>query len=75
MCRTAPAVPRNALIYEGPIARVWIAHPDKTAELRRVTPGITDGDQVQIVEGVKVGEEVVVRGALFIDQMTAAFRR
>jgi len=30
---------------------------------------------VQIVEGVKVGEEVVVRGALFIDQMTAAFRR
>ncbi len=72
---TAPAVPRNALIYEGPIARVWIAHPDKTAELRRVTPGITDGDQVQIVEGVRVGEEVVVRGALFIDQMTAAFRR
>ncbi|MCZ8313764.1 efflux RND transporter periplasmic adaptor subunit [Phreatobacter sp.] len=72
---TAPAVPRNALIYEGPIARLWVAHPDKTAELRRVTPGITDGDQVQIVEGVRVGEEVVVRGALFIDQMTAAFRR
>lgn len=72
---TSPAVPRNALIYEGPVARVWIAHPDKTAELRRVTPGITDGDQVQIVQGLQGGEEVVVRGALFIDQMTAAFRR
>jgi len=73
--KPAPAIPRNALLYEGPVARVWVAHPDRTAELRRVTPGITDGDLVQIAEGLRIGEQVVVRGALFIDQMTAAFRR
>jgi cobalt-zinc-cadmium efflux system membrane fusion protein len=73
--RSNPSIPRNALIYEGDIARVWVVHPDKTAELRRVVPGITDGDLVEIVDGLSPGEKVVVRGALFIDQMTAAFRR
>ncbi|MBN8941534.1 MAG: efflux RND transporter periplasmic adaptor subunit [Rhizobiales bacterium] len=71
----SPAVPRNAIIYEGDVARVWVAYPDKSVELRRVAVGLIRGELVQITDGVKVGEEVVVRGALFIDQMTAAFRR
>ncbi|QCI65720.1 efflux RND transporter periplasmic adaptor subunit [Phreatobacter stygius] len=71
----APAVPRNAIIYEGEVARIWVAHPDRSVELRRVTLGMIRGETVQIIHGVKLGEEVVVRGALFIDQMTAAFRR
>ena len=37
-------------------------------ELRRVTPGLIDGDLVQITEGLASGEEVVTRGALFIDR-------
>lgn len=73
--RSNPGILRNALIYEGAVARVWVVHSDRTAELRRVVPGITEGDIVEIVDGLSPGEKVVVRGALFIDQMTAAFRR
>ena len=71
----SPAVPRNAIIYEGEVARVWVAYPDRSVELRRVTVGLIRGETVQITSGLKAGEEIVVRGALFIDQMTAAFRR
>ena len=71
----SPSIARNAIIYEGDVARVWVAHPDRAVELRRVKVGLIRGDKVQILEGLKVGEEVVVRGALFVDQMTAAFRR
>lgn len=72
---SSPAVPRNAIVYEGEVARVWVAYPDRSVELRRVTVGLIRGETVQITSGLKAGEEVVVRGALFIDQMTAAFRR
>lgn len=71
----SPSVPRRALIYEGQVARVWVSRPDRTVELRRVTPGLIDGDFVQIREGLVSGEEVVTRGALFVDQMTAPLRR
>lgn len=72
---TTPAIPRRALIYEGQVARVWVARPDRTVELRRVRPGLIDGEFVQIIEGLASGEEVVTRGALFVDQMTAPLRR
>lgn len=72
---TTPAIPRRALIYEGHVARVWVSRPDRTVELRRVRPGLIDGEFVQIIEGLAAGEEVVTRGALFVDQMTAPLRR
>ena len=71
----SPSIPRNAIIYEGDVARVWVAHPDRAVELRRIKVGLIRGDKVQILDGLTPGEEVVVRGALFVDQMTAAFRR
>jgi len=33
-----PAIPRDAVIYEGDVARVWVAHDDKTLERRAITP-------------------------------------
>jgi len=36
---TWPAVPREAIIYEGDTARVWVAADDKSIALRRITPG------------------------------------
>ncbi len=32
-----PAIPRDAVIYEGDGARVWVAHDDKTIERRSIT--------------------------------------
>lgn len=72
---TSPSVPRSALVYEGAVTRVWVAYPDRSVEGRRVTVGLIRGETAQIISGLELGELVVVRGTLFVDQMTAAFRR
>ena len=50
----APAVPREAVIYEGEHARVWVARDDKTIELRadqaRARPA---ADMVEVLEGLQ----------------------
>ena len=65
---TSPAVPREAVLYEGDTARVWIASDDKTLELRQVVPGLVNGNMVQVTSGVQLGEKVVTKGSLFIDR-------
>jgi membrane fusion protein, heavy metal efflux system len=62
------AVPREALIYEGDAVRIWIAHEDKTIELRQIKTGLTNGRMVQVVEGLVPGERVITKGSLFIDR-------
>src|SRR4030081_2864403 len=37
-------VPKQALIYEGGQVRVWVAHEDKSIELRRIKTGLNNGD-------------------------------
>jgi membrane fusion protein, heavy metal efflux system len=63
-----PAIPRDAVIYEGDGARVWVAHDDKTVERRSVTPGLIDGGMIQVTRGLQPGEKVVTKGSLFIDR-------
>ena len=63
-----PAVQRSAVIYEGDAARLWIARDDHSIELRRVKIGLSDGKLMQVLSGVRVGEKVVTKGALFIDR-------
>ena len=65
---TSPAVPREAIVYEGDSARLWVATDDKTIELRPVKLGLTSGNMVQVVDGLQAGEKVVTRGGLFIDR-------
>ena len=66
-----PAVPRDAVIYEGNTARVWVAHDDKTIERRSIMPGLVDGRMIQVVKGLHAGEKVVTKGSLFIDRAAA----
>jgi cobalt-zinc-cadmium efflux system membrane fusion protein len=66
--KASPAVPREAIVYEGDAARIWVAADDKSIELRRVELGLTNGNLVQVVNGVKTGEKVVTKGTLFIDR-------
>lgn len=68
----AIAIPRDAVVYEGDTARVWVARDDKALELRRVKVGLANGKMVQIVEGLGPGDRVVTKGSLFIDRMTAS---
>lgn len=66
--RPAVGVPKQALIYEGDQVRIWVAHTDKTIELRQIKPGLTNGDLVEVVGNLKPGEHIVTKGALFIDR-------
>src|SRR5882757_9020012 len=61
-------VPKQALIYEGDQVRIWVAHPDKTIELRQIKPGLTNGDLVEVHGNLKPGEQIVTKGSLFIDR-------
>lgn len=64
----SPSVPLRALIYEGDSARLWVARDDRSLELRQVRIGFTNGDRVQVLDGLRIGEQVVVQGSLFIDR-------
>jgi membrane fusion protein, heavy metal efflux system len=64
----AIGVPKQALIYEGDQVRVWVAHEDKSIELRQIKRGLTNGDLVEVEGNLKPGEQIVTKGSLFIDR-------
>jgi cobalt-zinc-cadmium efflux system membrane fusion protein len=67
--RLMPAVPVDAIVYEGANARVWVARPDsKTVVSRPIEVGDTVNGLVEVRKGLTVGENVVTSGTLFIDR-------
>jgi cobalt-zinc-cadmium efflux system membrane fusion protein len=67
--RLMPAVPQEAVVYEGAQARVWVARPDQKAVVTRpIEVGATTNGLVEVRKGVSVGETVVASGTLFIDR-------
>ncbi len=66
------AVPREAVVYEGSLARVWVARDDQAIELRQVKLGLAGAGLVQVLDGLAPGETIVTRGSLFIDRMAAS---
>lgn len=67
--RSMPAVPADAIVYEGANARVWVANPaTRSVVSRPVTVGDTSNGMVEIRKGLAVGETVVTSGTLFIDR-------
>jgi len=64
----APAVPKQALIYEGDQVRIWVAREDKSVELRQIKIGLVNGDLVEVTSNLKPGEQIVTKGSLFIDR-------
>jgi cobalt-zinc-cadmium efflux system membrane fusion protein len=64
----AVGVPKTALIYEGDQVRIWVAHEDKTIELRQIKAGLANGDLVEVVGNLQPREMIVTKGALFIDR-------
>jgi membrane fusion protein, heavy metal efflux system len=67
-----PAVPQEAVVYEGAQARVWVARPeDKSVVSRLIDVGVTANGLVEVRKGLAVGESVVASGTLFIDRAAA----
>src|SRR5262249_46194948 len=68
----AVAVPRDAIIYEGEAARVWVVRDkdsEKAIELRRIKVGLTNGNMVEVLKGLAPSDRVVTKGSLFIDRV------
>ncbi|MBI5261790.1 MAG: efflux RND transporter periplasmic adaptor subunit [Bradyrhizobium sp.] len=64
---TTPAVPTNAVIREGDAATVWVETEPMLFKRRVVDIGIQQDGLTQIRSGLNVGELVVARGAIFVD--------
>jgi cobalt-zinc-cadmium efflux system membrane fusion protein len=64
----SPAVPQSAVVYDGDVARVWVAGPRGGLSLRRITVGRSSGGYTEVISGLAAGDEIVTSGALFIDQ-------
>ncbi len=66
------AVPHDSLVDDGGETTVYVQLGGETFERRPVVAGIRDGDLVQIVSGLRVGERVVSHGASTIRLQAAA---
>jgi len=62
-----PAVPTVAVIREGAVATVWVETEPMLFKRRVVDIGIQQNGLTQIRSGLNIGELVVARGAIFID--------
>jgi hypothetical protein len=63
--RDGVSAPAAALRRDGDQARLYVVR-DGRVEERRVTPGIVDGEAVEITDGLTEGESVVARAAAFL---------
>ena len=72
MAALAPAVPKDAIVYEGERARVWVAGEGDTLALREIHTGRISDGMVEILAGLSAGEKVVTSGTVFIDRAAKA---
>ena len=63
--RDGVGAPASALRRDGDAARLYVVRDDRVEE-RRVTPGIVEGDAVEIRDGLSEGESVVERAGAFL---------
>jgi membrane fusion protein, heavy metal efflux system len=63
----SPAVPVVAVIREGDVAVVWVEEEPMLFRRRPVELGIEQEGRVQIRKGLKLGDLIVARGAIFVD--------
>jgi cobalt-zinc-cadmium efflux system membrane fusion protein len=64
----SPAVPQEAIIYEGENARVWVVQEDGTIDAREIRVGRQSNGMMEVLAGIQPGEKVVISGTLFIDR-------
>ena len=61
-----PAVPVEAVIWEGDVAVVWVEREPMVFERRKVKVGIEQDRRLQIADGLKAGDRVIGRGAIYV---------
>jgi cobalt-zinc-cadmium efflux system membrane fusion protein len=63
----SPVVPVEAVIRDGNEAAVWVVHEPMVFARRKVKLGMEREGRVQVLDGLAAGEQVVGRGAVFVD--------
>jgi cobalt-zinc-cadmium efflux system membrane fusion protein len=66
--RVSSALPEKAVIYEGDEAHVWLGRTDRSLAYQEVRVGRTQDGETEILSGLKPGDLIVTKGALFIDR-------
>jgi cobalt-zinc-cadmium efflux system membrane fusion protein len=61
-------VPRNAVVFEGDAAHVFVALDDGSLAVRPIQVGRSHDEYLEVREGLRNGEQVVSAGALFLDR-------
>jgi cobalt-zinc-cadmium efflux system membrane fusion protein len=64
----SPAVPESAVVFEGDQAHVWVLSGPGLLAYRSIRAGRSSDGLVEVLEGLKSGENIVTQGSLFIDQ-------
>src|SRR3954454_12615183 len=64
---STPVVPVDAVIRDGNEAAVWVVREPMLFHRRKVKLGMEREGRVQVLDGLAAGEQVVGRGAVFVD--------
>jgi hypothetical protein len=70
--KEAITIPRSALIEEYGSYFAMVQLTGESFEKRLVKPGLDNGDTVQIIDGIELGEMVVTEGAYQIKMASMA---
>ncbi len=65
----SPAVPESAVVYEGDLAHVWVLSDGGLLAYRSIRTGRNNDGLIEVLDGLKPGEQIVTKGGLFIDQV------
>ena len=64
---SAPAIPVDAVIWAGDQAVAWVEREPMQFERRKLKVGMEQDGRLQVRDGLKLGELIVARGAIFVD--------
>lgn len=65
-----PALPSNGVVREGDGSMVaWTTEDGRTFRRREIRTGVRQDGDVQILDGLKTGEQAVVDGAIFLSNL------
>jgi len=69
----AVVIPSEAVLQENDGLYVFVANGN-IAEKRQITTGISDGNNIQVISGVNVGDKIIVKGKEYLSEKNNQIR-